>query len=107
MKKKVILGACALAICAFVSSCASIGSPVGAGFIITDVNSGLSVTSNNVGSKVGTSSATNILGILATGDASINAAANSAGIKKISHVDQHHKSILGLFSTYETIVYGE
>lgn len=91
----------------FFTSCATIGSPVGMAFLYTDVKSGVAVTSNELGSKIGRSSANNILGIFAIGDASIQVAARSAGITKISHVDQRQSSILGIFSTYETIVYGE
>lgn len=105
MKKLLIIAA--VAVTALLSSCASTGTVCGVGGIYTDVKSGMTATSNNVGSKVGTASATNVLGIIATGDASINAAANNAGIKKISHVDQQQKSILGLFTKYEVFVYGE
>ena len=62
---------------------------------------------NNVGNKVGTSSWSNIFGIIQTGDAGINAAAKGAGIKKISHVDVTKTNILGLFQTHKTMVYGE
>ena len=48
-----------------------------------------------------------ILGIIATGDASISTAASNGGVKKISHIDAHKKSILGIFATYEVFVYGE
>ncbi len=105
MKKLFIIAA--VAATALMSSCAGVGTVCGAGAIYTDVQSGVTATSNNVGSKVGTASATSVLGIIATGDASINAAATNAGIKKISHVDQHHKSILGIFTKYDIFVYGE
>ncbi len=84
-----------------------ISTPAGAGGLYTSVKSGAAVTSNTLGKKVGVSSASNILGIIATGDATIQTAAKSAGIKKISHVDQEASSILGLFGTYKTVVYGD
>ena len=49
----------------------------------------------------------NILGLVTIGDASINAAARAGGITRISHVDRRQTSILGVISTYETIVHGE
>lgn len=58
-------------------------------------------------SKMGEASWTNILGIIATGDASIDAAMKKAGISKVHHIDQSVTNILGLFSTYTTVVYGE
>ncbi len=81
-------------------------SPV-TGFVYQSTKGPITATSNNLGSKVGTSQATSILGWFATGDASIEAAAKSAGIKKISHVDYEGSNILGLFAKHTTIVYGE
>jgi ABC-type sugar transport system substrate-binding protein len=104
--KKVIFsalcGACAL----LMTSCAMTSSPV-TGFVYQSTKGPITATSNNLGSKVGTSQATSILGWFATGDASIEAAAKSAGIKKISHVDYEGSNILGLFAKHTTIVYGE
>lgn len=77
------------------------------GMLYANYTDPVAATGNNVGNKVGTSSWSNILGIIQTGDAGINAAAKSAGIKKISHVDQNHTSFLGLFGTGKTFVYGE
>lgn len=65
---------------------------------------GPQATSN---AKVAKVTATNILGLIATGDASLEAAMRESGIKKIHHVDQEVTSILGLWSTYTIIVYGE
>ena len=88
------------------SSCAMTTAPV-TGFIYTDVDGPLAVTSNNVGSKVGTATAKSILGWVGTGNASINEAAKKAGITKISHVDYHSTNILGVYATFEVRVYGE
>ena len=41
------------------------------------------------------------------GDASINTAAKAAGIRKISHVDCQKSNLLGIFSSYKVVVYGE
>uniref|UniRef100_A0A7C1SG71 TRL-like protein family n=1 Tax=candidate division WOR-3 bacterium TaxID=2052148 RepID=A0A7C1SG71_UNCW3 len=57
--------------------------------------------------KVSKVTATNILGIIATGDASLEAAMKQGGISKVHHIDQEVTSILGLWSTYTIIVYGE
>lgn len=105
MKKLYYAVAASLAL--IVSSCAMVGTPVGIGAIYTGVNSGEAVTSNPMGKKVGQSTATNILGIVASGDASITTAAKNGGIKKISHVDSKKTSILGIFGSYTTIVYGD
>jgi hypothetical protein len=88
------------------SSCATVKSPL-TGVWYTDVKAPVTATSNSNSTKVGTSEATSILGIIATGDASIDAAAKSAGITKIHHVDEHSTSILGFFAKYKVYVYGE
>ncbi|MDG4717079.1 TRL-like family protein [Winogradskyella sp. YYF002] len=67
----------------------------------------VTATSNPVGSKVGKSSATVVLGFAFDEDASIKSAAKQGGISKISTVDIKTKSILGLVVTYETIITGE
>jgi len=61
----------------------------------------------NQSAKVSKVTATNILGIIATGDASLEAAMKQGGITKVHHVDQEVTSILGLWSTYTIYVYGE
>lgn len=107
MRKSFLSAAIIAASTLLLSSCAIVSTPVGMATLYTGVETGHSVTSNNIGKKVGTATATNVLGIVAVGDASINKAAKDAGIKKISHVDQKQTSMLGLFSSYTTTVYGE
>ena len=99
MKKVFYSVAVALVGVTMLSSC------MGAAFV--DATGPVAATSNPVGKKVGHASSTNVLGIVHTGDGGIDKAAKEAGIKKISHVDQNQFSILGLFTTYKTTVYGE
>ena len=91
----------------FFTSCATIATPAGLGTIYTDMQSGETATSNTVGNKVGTAEATNLLGLLVMGDASINTAAKRAGIKKISHIDSQKTTVFGIFSKYTVFVYGQ
>jgi len=102
IKKILILGG----IVFFFSSSAIVKSPLGA-VLYTDVKAPLTATSNSSSTKVGTAEATSILGLVATGDASIEAAAKSAGITKIHHVDEQSTNILGLFAKYKIYVFGE
>jgi hypothetical protein len=105
MKKMKLLAVAVVSALMF-SSCAMVKSPLMA-VIYTDVKGPVTATSNSVSSKVGVASASCILGIVATGDASIDAAAKKAGITKIHHVDEHATNILGIYATYEVMVYGE
>lgn len=102
MKKVFMFFAAAALFC----SCGATHSPV-MGLAYTDVVSGTAVTSNKLATKVGKATATGILGLVATGDASYQTAAKNAGITRISHVDERNYTILGIYTTYETIVYGE
>ena len=58
-------------------------------------------------SKVGTAEAKGYVGLVALGDASIQAAARDAGITRIHHVDYQAKSYVGVYTIYTVIVYGE
>ena len=78
------------------------------GGIFTEVTAPISVTESDFShTKVGTAMATSVLGLVATGDASIRAAANNGGIKKIKHVEYSVKNILGVIGEYTTTVYGD
>ncbi|MDE6811230.1 MAG: TRL-like family protein [Muribaculaceae bacterium] len=105
MRKVIItcLATCALTL----ASCSTISTRSGVGVLYTGVKEGEMVTSNQLGDKVGTASSIGVLGLVNVGDASIQNAANSAGIKKISHVDAKKTSVLGLFASYKIFVYGE
>lgn len=45
--------------------------------------------------------------LFSMGDASIKAAMEDGGITRVHHVDSQQMNILGLYSKYTTIVYGE
>lgn len=106
MVKRIKLFAITIPVVALMSSCAMVKSPI-TGVWYTEVKAPFAVTSNANSTKVGSAKATSILGAIATGDASIDAAAKSAGITKIHHVDEQAKSILGLYAEYTVFVYGE
>ncbi len=87
--------------------CAAGMTPV-TGFLFSDVSGPLTATASTAGfNRMGQSEATSILGWVATGDASINAAARAGGISRIHHVDYHTQSILGVYAKTTVTVYGE
>jgi hypothetical protein len=87
------------------SGCAT---PYPAGALYTEIKSPVAVGDGGLNySKVGMSKATSILGLVATGDASIVAAAQNGNIKNIKFVEYESKNILGLFGEYTTKVYGD
>ncbi|MCL1971497.1 MAG: TRL-like family protein [Endomicrobia bacterium] len=95
----------AVAVASF-SGCMAPMSPV-SGLIFMDVKAPLTATSNTKGKKVGKAEAKSYFGLVAMGDASIEAAAKAGGITKISSIDYESKTILGIISTFTTVVYGD
>lgn len=57
--------------------------------------------------KMGTAECMSVLGLIATGDASISAAMRNGGITKVHHVDWEAKNILGIIGNYKVVVYGQ
>jgi len=57
-------------------------------------------------SKTGEACISSILGIVATGDASIEAAKKAGGISQIAHIDHEQFSVVGVYATSCTIVHG-
>lgn len=101
--KKIGLMAIVLSFAVLLVGCAT---PFPMGSLYTEVKAPVSATGAMSYSKVGVAKATSILSLVATGDASIRAAANG-GIKTIKYVDYDAKNILGLYGEYTTTVYGD
>jgi hypothetical protein len=95
----------AVALAAGLSACATAMSPVN-GSIWADVKGPLGATTESTPSKTGKSCASSILGIIATGDASIEAAKKMGKISKVSSVDYASTNMLGFYSKFCTIVSG-
>lgn len=77
------------------------------GVLYTGVKEPVNATSNNRGTKTWEASCTNVLGLVATGDCSIDTSAKNGGISSIKSVDQKTTSVLGLFVKRTTIVTGD
>ena len=87
-------------VAAVTTGCAGTGMMSGTGYAMINMETteGQSVTAHKTGTKTGKGCTSNILGVYASGDASINTAAKSAGITNISTVERQ-------FTNY--IVYGK
>ena len=83
------------------------GKNYGMGFIYSDVAFNERATDNALGAKRGEACASNILGVVSTGDASAATAAKQAGITKIASIDGTASNILFFYSTYCVVVTGE
>ena len=104
---KTLVAAVAGAATLFVGGCinAPFRPPCG---IVTSIEAPLSTEGNwDVTQAKGTATATTVLGLVASGDCSVAAAAKNGGIKKVNHVDYRYKNILGLYQETTVVVYGE
>jgi hypothetical protein len=106
--KRVAAGLVALSVICLIAGCAMPQtSPTYGGVVTTNVGGPVAGVDNAVGmSKMGTAESTAIV-FFASGDASIKAAMEQGGLTKVHHVDCEVFSVLGLYSKYKTIVYGE
>lgn len=82
------------------------GNGGAAGGLYSGYKMGGAVTTGT-GTKTGQACASSILGLVATGDASVSAAKAAGGITEVAHVDHDIFSILGLYGTTCTVVVGK
>lgn len=87
------------------SGCQIVASPL-AGGIYNETKYGDVATDEAGATKEGKACGTSILGWVATGDASIQAAKAAGGITKVASVDHSAKNIVGVFGEWCTIVRG-
>ena len=97
-----------LALLALTTGCATTGlnSQIG-NALIGDYTESQAVTSNSGASKKGEACATNILGVYASGDASIAAAKRNGNITKVASVDTSTFTVATFYGKVCTIVRGE
>lgn len=61
----------------------------------------------DVGSKSGEAFSFSVLGLYASGDCSISAAARNGGLKKIHYVDYEYFNVIGIWQKATVIAHGE
>ncbi len=104
---KTTLFAAALALVAL-NGCAMVqgGNAHAMGTIYSDYKSPGNIGAAAAG-KTGEACINSILGVVALGDASLEAAKKAGGITQIAHVDHEQFSVLGVYATSCTIVHGQ
>ncbi len=60
-----------------------------------------------LGAKSGEGCITSILGIVTTGDASVNEITRKANINRVTHIDHKLENMIGLYAKYCVVVYGD
>lgn len=102
----------AISALAMLSGCAGfvrapVVPPQGLAFTSTTAPMDVDYDTTDLGTKIGQSESHNVLGLIAWGDASSETAARTAGINEIRHADYEMFNLLGIYSKFTTIVYGE
>ncbi len=88
-----------------VAGCSYFVSPMMGGVVRTDAKFPVTATTAQ-GSKKGYACARNFLGLIASGDASIEAAKENGGITNVATVDSQVSSFLFFYGKYCTVVTG-
>jgi hypothetical protein len=94
----------AIAACLPLAGCISVDTPA-RGILYTDVKGPIGAN-GTIGAKSGKACSQAILGLIAQGDSSIEAAAANGGIKSVTTVDHHTTNLLGIIGTFCTVVRG-
>lgn len=106
MRSRFMLASLAFVL-ATLTGCATTGVSSTTGFaVISFYKEGVGATEHDINDKTGKACTNNILGLIAIGDASVEAAKRAGGIKKVASVDKDIMNILGLFGQNCTIVTG-
>jgi hypothetical protein len=111
MFKKLALLAVAGTFAGSLSGCAALGYPVGSIYSSTVTPSGINRNevsgAAKTGDKAGEACATGILGLIATGDAGLDAAKKAGGVSEVHSVEFSGFSVLGLYTQGCTVVHGK
>lgn len=101
--KRIMMIVCLISL---LGGCAAAIAPV-TGTLYTNVSGPLTATSNQgKADLIGKATARSILGIFASGDASIAQAAKNGGITQIHHVDYESRVLFGILAEFTVVVYG-
>lgn len=88
------------------SACATATSPVSGSWYM-DVKGPVGATTAFGGTAEGEACATSILGLIATGDASVEAAKKNGGIAQVVSMDHKSSNLLGLYAKYCLVIHGK
>ena len=80
-----------------------------AGFVYSGISAPLTTefSGQDAGLQSGEASSTSILGLVATGDCSIEAAAKEGGIRTVEFCDYTYLNVLGVYQRFTVVAYGK
>lgn len=105
MKK--IVATSVVAVSALMTGCAGVATPAN-GALFSNVKWDSSIANNTVeAEKQGEACVSSVLGLVASGDASIEAAKAAGGITEVATIAHNSSNVLGFYAKYCTIVSGK
>lgn len=111
MKKSIILIVVCVCVAFMQVGCVMMRAPfmppVGGAFTSIEAPLDVDYDSTTLGMRTGEASSHNILGLIAFGDASTQAAAMAGGLLSINHADYKILHILGIYTKTTVVVYGD
>jgi TRL-like protein family len=96
----------ALILLSGLNGCAYPRASAGPGWIFTDTKEAQFIDNSIKGSKKGEACGENILGIISTGDSTIETAKRNGGINNVNTADRTYWGVLGIYSKSCLIVKG-
>ena len=104
MRKEMISAAIVGLVC--LTGCAAPLPSAGAGWVFTDATEALQANNGVEIARRGEACASNILGIVSTGDSTVEKARRNASIAQVATIDRSYFSILGVYARGCTQVAG-
>lgn len=83
--------------CSVLTGCMTGGPDISPGLLFSSVDGPVTATSKASNGKHGQACASNVLGLVAFGDNSVEAAKKSGGIREVASVDYDMFNILGIY----------
>lgn len=105
MKRMSLLLSLAVLVGLTSAGCQIVASPM-AGALFGETKYGFVATDASAANKEGKACGSSILGLVAQGDASVQAAKAAGGVNTVASVDHYAKNILGIYGEWCTIVRG-
>lgn len=102
MKKALLI----LSLLFILPSCTTPATSSGAGILFTDAKEGLFIDNNVKASKTGEACESSILGIITSGDSSVETAKNNGNIKNVSTMNRTYFGVLGVYGKSCLIIQG-
>ncbi|MBN1476840.1 hypothetical protein JXA47_08805 [Candidatus Sumerlaeota bacterium] len=80
--------------------------PVGTGFSLLSAPTDVQFDETGFGPREGEATTHTVLALFSFGASSVAAAAEEGGIETIDHIGHRYLNVMGIYTSYTTVVYG-